>query len=129
MIFLDTGFLYVLLKSSEKFHENAIEIYGYYQNLNSVKVINSVVLTEILNKSNKLCLSPSEIFNALKKDTKIIYLSYDDFLDALNLNRLYGGAINYSDCTILKTMQDLGINNILSFDSDFDKINGIERIH
>lgn len=51
------------------------------------------------------------------------------FLDALNLNRLYGDAINYSDCTILKTMQDLNINNILSFDSDFGKIKGIERIH
>ncbi|WP_407423832.1 type II toxin-antitoxin system VapC family toxin [Methanobrevibacter sp.] len=129
MIFLDTGFLFVLLNSSEKFHENAIEIYEFYRKLNSIKVINSVVLTEILNKSHKLNLSSSEIFDVLKKDTKIIYLSYKDFLEALNLNMLYGGAINYSDCTILKTMQDLGINNILSFDSDFDKIRGIERIH
>ena len=80
----------MLLKFSEKFHEDAIEIYGYYQNLNSIKFINSVVLTEILNKSNRLCLSPLEIFNALKKDTKSIYLSYDDFLDALNLNRYMG---------------------------------------
>lgn len=129
MIFLDTGFLFVLFNSSEKFHDDAVEIYECYQKINSIKVINSVVLTEILNKSNKLNLTTSEIFDTLKKDTKIIYLSYKDFLDALNLNIMYGGAINYSDCTILKTMQDLSINNILSFDSDFDKIRGIERIH
>ena len=56
------------------------------------------------------------------------YLSQEDYISALSINRDYGDSINYSDCIILKTMQDLGINKILSFDSDFDKIHGITRI-
>ena len=38
-------------------------------------------------------------------------------------------SVNYSDCTILKTMMDNNVSVVVSFDSDFDKINGIRRIY
>lgn len=129
MIFLDTGFLYALFKPSEMNHNDAVEIYNYFSKDNSTKVINSVVLVEILNRSKKLNLFANELFELLNKNTKIIFLSKSDLISALMLNWDYGNSINYSDCTILKTMQDLGINRIISFDDDFDKIKGIERIH
>lgn len=129
MIFLDTGFLYSLFCRSEVTHKCARNIYDYFSEDKSIKVINSVVLVEILNKSRKLNLFPNELFDILNNNTLIVFLSESDFFDALKLNQDYGNAINYSDCTILKTMIDLGINRIVSFDSDFDKIKGIERIH
>lgn len=43
------------------------------------------------------------------------------------LNIIIG--VNYSDCTILKTMMDNNVSVVVSFDSDFDKINGIRRIY
>lgn len=129
MIFLDTGFLYSLFNSSEVTHRCALDIYNYFSGDNSIKVINSVVLVEILNKSKKLNLFPGELFDILNDNTLIMFLSESDLRSTLKLNQDYGNAINYSDCTILKTMGDLGINRIISFDSDFDKIRGIERIH
>ena len=118
-----------MFDSSEVTHRCALDIYNYFSDDNSIKVINSVVLVEILNKSKKLNIFPNELFNILNNNTLIIFLSENDLISALKLNQDYGNAINYSDCTILKTMVDLGINRIISFDSDFDKIKGIERIH
>lgn len=128
MIFIDSGFLFILLRSSEKFHSDAVDIFNYYSRINATKVINSVVLIEILNKSKKLNLTPIEIYNAIKTDAIIVPVYDEDLKLALEINKFYNDAINYSDCTIIKTMQDLRINNVLSFDSDFDKINGINRI-
>lgn len=128
MIFIDSGFWYVLFKPSEKLHYKALELFEIYEEVFSIKVINSLVLSETLNKSNRFKLSPNEIFGIFKDSVDIVYLSKIDYLKALSLNNYYNDAINYSDCLILKTMMDLKINTIISFDSDFDKINGINRI-
>lgn len=129
MIFLDTGFLYALFRNSESYHDDAINIYRHYEKSNSIKVINSVVLTEILNRSKKLNLLTTQLFDVLNEKTHIVFLSEEDLKRALLLSKDYGYAINFSDYTIIKTMQDLDITRIISFDSDFDKIKGIERIH
>ena len=84
---------------------------------------------KILNRSKKLNVFAEEIYDLLKEEVMIVYLSENDFMAALDLNKHFGNSINYSDCTIVKTMGDLGINRIISFDDDFDKIRGIERIH
>ena len=55
-------------------------------------------------------------------------LTADDYRNALELYRFYGQSIYFSDCTILISVQKHGITKIASFDSDFDKIVGFERI-
>lgn len=128
MIFLDSSFWYNLFRPSEKLHSKSLELLNLCDEYNSVKVINSVVLSETLNKSKKYKLTPSEIFDIFKDHVNIVYLSKEDYLEALYLNKQYNDSVNYSDCVILKTMMDLKITDIISFDSDFDKINGINRI-
>lgn len=129
MIFLDTGFIYALLRPSEFHHSAAANIYKNYWDIDSIKVINSVVLSEILNRSVKLNVFAEEIYDSLIEEVMIVYLSENDFKYALELNKYFGNSINYSDCTVLKTMMDLGINKIVSFDNDFDKVNWVQRIH
>lgn len=129
MIFLDTGFIYALLRPSEFHHDAAANIYKNYWDIDSIKVINSVVLSEILNRSVKLNVFAEEIYDSLVDEVMIVYLSENDFKHALELNKYFGNSINYSDCTVLKTMMDLGINKIVSFDNDFDKVNWVQRIH
>ena len=52
-----------------------------------------------------------------------------EILVIFNLFKYYNLSVNYSDCTILKTMMDNNVSVVVSFDSDFDKINGIRRIY
>lgn len=73
--------------------------------------------------------SLEEIYDIMCETAEIIYLKPTSYLEAINLSKHYNNAINYSNFIILKTMQDKKINKIVSFDSGFDKINGIERIY
>ncbi len=123
MIFVDTSFLIALLISSDNFHENAV---GISQTINERKVINNTVLNETLNaftgKGGKV---GKELYDAIIEMFDIHYLNSADYEDAIDLYLHFDSSINYSDCTILSTMFQNNINQILSFDSDFEKIDGI----
>ena len=71
------------------------------------------------------------IGRTMRKVNKIIFneaQTKDDYKEACVLFRYYGGSINFADCTILQSMQNHEITRIASFDKDFDKIKGIQRI-
>ena len=102
MIFIDSSYYIARLIEDDKFHKRAIEL---EPQLNEKRYINSTVLNETLNAFGSM--GGAEI-NEL-----FIY---------------YNSSINFSDCTILESMQKLGINKIVSFDSDFSKIKGLSVI-
>ena len=129
MIFLDTSFLISLFGNQQKNHKNAKKIYKKYEKIEPNKIINGVVLAETLNQSNKCQTEPYELYKTLKQDTNIVCIEKEDYEYGLKLNKHYNNSINYKDCLILKTMLDYRINKIMSFDRDFDKIDGITRIH
>jgi predicted nucleic acid-binding protein len=41
----------------------------------------------------------------------------------------YDATLSLTDSTNIEIMSELGINKIVSFDNDFDKVDGILRIH
>jgi len=41
----------------------------------------------------------------------------------------YDGTLSFADAHSLWLMASLGIREILSFDADFDKASGVDRIH
>ena len=45
-----------------------------------------------------------------------------------NYNEWFGNSINFNDFTIINTMMALGIEKIVSFDSDFKKIDNYKVI-
>jgi hypothetical protein len=91
-------------------------------------IINNTVLSEVLNSFNKYNSLNLEhnVNNMFKFD--IDYLTEDDYKKALTYYRYYNTAINFSDCTILVTMNKYNTDKIVSFDSDFNKIKGIINI-
>lgn len=128
MYFIDSSFLISLLTENEKNNEHSCEI---SENIHEYRVINNVVLSETLNgiRRYEKRADLKTIYNIIVDVTEIKYLTKSDYEDAVTTYSYYNGSINYSDCLILKTMQDNNINKILSYDNDFDKINGLQRIH
>ncbi len=129
MIFLDSSFLISLISDKSSKHNQSIKLLDLidYEH----KVINSLVLSETLNDIHR-CekrKSLSEIYDILVETVEIIYLKPEDYIFGIDLSKNYNNAVNYSDCLILKTMQDKKINRIVSFDKGFDKIHSIERIY
>lgn len=122
MIFLDSGYYKALMDKKDMHHDEALKIEDYLDNSNEKTVINTTVLLETLNKSAGTKNQVMKIYNRLNDKSKIIYLTYEDYIESLKINLWFSNSINYSDCTILNTMMNMGISKIVSFDSDFKKI-------
>ena len=129
MIFVDTCYLIALMNDKAKKHHEALILLGLIENESTL--IKSTVLVEMLNNLNKKRYESKrqEIIDLLYGMDNIDYLSKQDFDDSFKLWKQYNHGVNYSDCTILHTMQKHNVTNILSFDGDFDKINGINMIY
>ena len=128
MYFIDSSFLISLLTENEKNNQHSCEI---SENINEYRVINNIVLSETLNgiRRYEKRVDINKIYTIINEVMEIKYLKKSDYEEAINIYSYYNGSINYSDCLILKTMQDNNINKILSYDNDFDKINGLQRIY
>lgn len=128
MIFLDTSFLIGLLLPGDDFFDDSDMINNYI--LNEKVMINNTVITETLNAINTYNIHKFKR-NFLKEfmmNNVIHYLSREDYIKSEILFDYYNGSINFSDCTILYSMQKYSIHRIVSFDSDFEKVKGIEII-
>ena len=129
MIFLDSTYLIGLMSDNDDYHEKAHQIRPVIDR--ERKLINNTVLVEVLNslKKNNHKLELDEIMDALLGLDKVVFLTDEDYDESFKLFKYYNLSVNYSDCTILKTMMDNNVSVVVSFDSDFDKINGIRRIY
>lgn len=126
MIFLDSSYLIALMLKQDRNYKKASDLKTTI--FNERIIINNTVLSEVLNSFNKYNLLNLEhnVNNMFKFD--IDYLTEDDYKKALTYYRYYNTAINFSDCTILVTMNKYNTDKIVSFDSDFNKIKGIINI-
>ena len=128
MLLLDSTYIIGLLlkRDSNSFKSNQIKPLIK----NEKKLINTVILTEVLNSLTRINTNFDineilEIINNYELD----YLTIEDCKNSLEKFKYYNYAINFSDCTILNTMEKYSVNKIVSFDNDFDKVNGIRRIY
>ena len=129
MIFLDSSYILSLIFENDINHLKAMQI--RYVLEDEAKMINNTVLNEVLNRidSNNSKIEINYIINRLLSLHKIDFLNYDDYITSIKIFRYYNQSINFSDCTILKSMFENNINQIISFDSDFDKIKGIINVN
>ncbi|WP_296873113.1 type II toxin-antitoxin system VapC family toxin [uncultured Methanobrevibacter sp.] len=129
MIFLDTSYINSLIIKNDPYRQYAKNIKPLLEK--EAKITNITVLIEVFNS-----ISPYNFFgdvNELKNYLLNIYdfdfLTEEDYERAFEFFNYYNRSVNFSDCTILVSMQKHGIGRIASFDADFDKISGFERIH
>ncbi|MDO5818771.1 MAG: PIN domain-containing protein [Methanobrevibacter sp.] len=130
MIFLDSSFILALLNDNDNNHQKAVELLEIAPEINvRQKVINNIVLLEVLNKLNKQYYKgkEEEIINFLLSMDEIHFVDDEDYEEAIQLYKYYGYNVNYSDCLILLTMEHCNLNDIVSFDDDFNKIDGINN--
>ena len=128
MIFLDSTYLIGLILKNDSLYYKSHILKPYLDDEN--KIINNTVFNEVLNSVTSN--NSNYDLNHIKKlllSFNIDFLTSDDYLDSFDIFEYYNFSVNFSDCTILNTMQNYNINQIASFDSDFDKIKGVKRIY
>lgn len=128
MYFLDTTFIVALFVSNDQWHSQAVDVYGRIksQELAISKLVIAEVVTILKNKLETKDIS--EIYRNLSQ----IFTVFDDSLsydEAMDVFIKYDSIISFFDAMYVAISKKEGINEIVSFDSDFDKIDGIVRIH
>ena len=128
MIFLDTTYINGLILKKDIYSILSMNIRPFLEK--ETKVTNITVLVEVLNSVNRYNFhgNLNDLINYLVNTNIFDFLTAEDYQKAFELFNYYNKSINYSDCTILQSMQNHGITRIVSFDGDFDKVKGIERI-
>lgn len=122
-VFVDSSALYAYLVDKDEFHQEAIEFLSKRPEL----ITSSVVLHEIVAIFTKR-ISKSIAFKlgALVFDEalmKIIIPNRDDEKASWNLYQNSNiGKISWVDCNNVIIMKRLGLKEIFSFDSDFEKL-------
>ena len=133
MIFLDTSFLFAFFIHRDKYHQNAIALMKDIKNRKyGIAYISNLVFGEIMTllrargtKTEKIKEIGGTLINA--EEFEFIHSSQYIFNRAWERFLKYE-KISFTDCTIIETMILAGIDNIASFDKDFDFSNEIRRI-
>jgi predicted nucleic acid-binding protein len=129
LIFLDSSYFIALAIDKDQWHKNIPQIHDQIEKQEQITSL--LTLSESLNivgslkggKAGKL------LYEYITKTNKIIHPTENTSLNAIGKFLKYNGTLSYADVVSLEIMEEKGINTIVSFDSDFDKVKGIKRIH
>ncbi len=123
MIFLDTSYLIAFFVKGEEKHERAVEIAKIIKN--EEKIISKLVVAETITVLKKKLQTKdiTKIYDTLKdftttEDSHLFDKAFKHFIK-------YDGEISFFDAVYIAIMEDFGIHQIVSFDSDFTGKKGI----
>lgn len=127
MIFVDSSYLIALIVEKDQWHNDAIKLLEKLKSED--KIITEAMIIESLNLIGS-CHGGKVGYLAFKyiKDNFTIFKSDTLIEESLRYYLQFDGTLSLADCTAIHTMKENDIHEILSFDDDFDKVNGIIRI-
>ena len=127
MIFVDASYLIALIVEKDQWHNDAVK---QLEKLKSEdKMITEAMIIESLNMIGS-CHGGKVGYMTFKyiKDNFTIFKSDTLLEESLRYYLQFNGTLSLADCTAIHTMKENGIYEILSFDDDFDKVDGIVRV-
>ncbi len=128
-VFADSAFFIALIREKDENHPRAVELMDSIKGclLFTSDLVFSEVVTFLQRKdgSRKACAVAGLL---LKSDIEILYGGSDDFGEAISIMDKYA-FLSFCDALSIVLANRNKTRKILSFDGDFDKINGIERVY
>jgi len=127
MLFADTSYLIALFRANDEMHLRAVEIEA---EIDERVATTDAVLSEFITYAsakdgNKAAYGIG--VKLLRSNLEIIHAGADDFALALENIRKFP-KISMCDAISATVMKRMGMKKILSFDSDFDRLDFV-RIH
>ncbi len=128
MIFGDSSFFVALSDRKDRWHAAAVRI---GRDVSADLTVTDLVVAETVTiVGSRGGGRPAQAMYQYFRDSCSVELVDGRRLDAAMIQHLkYDGKLSVTDCASLIVMGDRGMSEILSFDSDFDRVNGITRIH
>ena len=129
MIFIDASFFIAAINKNDQWHENAGKLLPII--IKEEKVTSQLILSDMLTLVGSLFGGKTglKLFDYILDNHEVHYANKELSFNAMETFLKYDGTLSFADAVSVEIMKDLGINQIVSFDSDFDKVDGIIRIH
>jgi len=128
LILIDSNFFINLLDTKDKHHTKAKKILKKIEK--QEKVVTDGVILESVTLSGSLFGGKiaTALYNNIK-DNYTIYNTNHLYDKGMKIHLKYDGTLSLVDALLIETMKELKINEIISFDSDFDNKDGVVRIY
>lgn len=128
MYFLDTTFIVALFVSNDDWHNQAVQVYKKIKG-NELVISRLVIAETITVLKNKL--ETKDIMEIYRNLPNFFHVIEDSgFYDmAMSEFIKYDSTISFFDAMYVALMKKEEIDEIVSFDSDFDKVDNIVRIY
>ena len=128
MIFVDSCFYIAIADKKDQWHKKAKNLTNYIENKEVIisDLIISEVLTEIGTRGGGK--KAHQLFEYFIDNCEITYINPDLLVESESLFLKYDGTLSLADAVSATIMREKRIWDIISFDSDFDKIEGVNRI-
>ncbi|MCK5661204.1 MAG: type II toxin-antitoxin system VapC family toxin [Methanosarcinales archaeon] len=128
MIFVDSSYFIAIAREKDRWHNDALKL---AENINESMMISDLIISESVTlvgsleggKAGKL------LYEYFIDNCEIYYMDEEILKKAIDTFLKYDGTLSLADTASVEIMKKHRIKKILSFDSDFDKINEIDRIH
>lgn len=129
-IFLDSSFIIALVNDNDSLHEKALD-YLELTEANECFISNFIINEVITVIGNKLGLKIAiSTFNLLVSVFNIVNEYDNSNFNSSNMliYEKYDTKLSYTDSSIIYIMKEEGINNLISFDKEFKRVEGINLI-
>lgn len=126
MIFVDSSYFIARLKKDDRWHNDALNL-----KIKEPFLISELIISESITmvgsygsgKAGKI------LYEFFLDNCRIEYLDEEMMEKSMNTFLKYDGSMSLADSSSIEIMKKYEVKKIISFDSDFDKIQGIVRIH
>jgi len=127
-VFVDASFWVAISDRRDQWHTRATQL---------AKRVRPGVRVLDLNASEALTIIGSrrggkpaqELYQVFHDSCSIVYLDAELFDAAMDRHLQLDGRLSVPDCAAVEAMVRMEDRTVLSFDSDFDRVHGIERVH
>lgn len=127
MTFADTSFFVGLVDAKDQWHERAVRI---ERTLPKRVVVSDLVVAESVTiiGSRGGGRVAKTLYEHFRDSCDIEFVDQGLLDEAMGLHLGFNGKLSVADCASITIMGRRRIGRIISFDSDFDRVKGIERI-
>src|SRR3972149_8752994 len=127
MIFADSSYFIALAREKDRWHKDALEL--------AEKIRESLLISELIISESITLIGSFEggkagkiLYEYFEDNCKIEFINEEILKRSLEIFLKYNGSISIADASSIEIMKKHRIKKIISFDSDFDKVNEIERL-
>ena len=122
----DSSYFVALADSRDKWHKRALRL----------DVPAKLIITDLIAAESITIVgergggkAAQTLYEYFVDDCEVVFVDAELLDEAMALHLQYDGTLSVADCASVALMSRKGIGEIVSFDSDFDKVRGIRRVH